>query len=449
MSQSTRAKLLCIGLPPQVREALCQTMTAPEITAIESPEQWESLFNAEGLDFSAAFCGPNPFGIQSLEIAQACASFLPGAPMYFAALSAKDLAVKDLIKNGFRQVFLFPADKDIFADTMAQIERTATGRGRTIQRAVSLIDVDPGEPLDFEVSIYLRMNKKYIRIINEGKSLDQAKIDKFKSYQVDRVFIDAAKIDRFYKYTAEKLRKLNQPQSGISETERLDKLQQSLRKIVHNIFDTSADSGFEQGREIFEDTTKIVSNMIGTHEAISLHNELSKALAQPTTVSTRASRVSTFAALFEMAVGLKMTQQAAIAGLFLDLGLAQLPPELQSKKYSEMTIDEQKLYASHPTLSVNILQAKRMAVPPEVKAAILQHHEKYSGDGFPNQVPGHKLAALSQIVAVADRFEELAFSAENPQPLPLIIEHLRSERICSPEILRSIQTLVSPPAKAA
>ncbi len=127
--------------------------------------------------------------------------------------------------------------------------------------------------------------------------------------------------------------------------------------------------------------------MIGTAAAGNLSDELSRALGRAPEDSNRATRVSTLAAMFEMALGLKQTQQAAIAGLFLDIGLAQLPPELQNKDYALMTDAEKKEYGTHPTRSLALLQSRRMAVPPDVQAAIQNHHEKFDGTGFPSKVP--------------------------------------------------------------
>ncbi len=242
---SKRAKLLCVGLSPTLQETVVKKMNDPQLHIIADAAAWEEIFSSTDLEYAAVLCGANPFGLQPTEIAQGSASFLRDTPVFYLTENSNDLAVQDLLKNGFQQTFLLPADEALLAETMSAVERRATGKSKVVHRAVSLLDVEPGEPLDFEVSIYLRINKKYVRIINEGKSLDREKIEKFKSYQVDRVYIDSAKIDRFYKYTAEKLRKLNNPQSGISETERLDKMQKSLRKIMHTVFDSSAEASFE------------------------------------------------------------------------------------------------------------------------------------------------------------------------------------------------------------
>ena len=449
MERNDGVRILCIGLPPNVIAFLKDVLTNPYLHSVDTAEAWEELFATENHNYAAVICGPDTFGMQSIEVAQSCASFLPDVPVYFVAYMPKDFTVRELLKNGFHQAFLLPEDQNLLRECMALTERRATGKGKVVQRAVSLIDLEAGEPLDFEISIFLRLNKKYVRIVNEGKALDQARLEKFKSYQVDRVYIDASKIDRFYKYSAEKLRKMNAPQAGVSETERLEKIQKSLRKIIHTVFDSSADSGFEQGRQIFEDTAKVISDMIGTGAAHNLQLDLAKAMQQSPETSSRASRVSTLAAIFEMALGLRLTQQAAIAGLFLDIGLAQLPLEIQNKKIELLSPEELKEYYNHPFLSVSIMQSKRMAIPPEVKTAILQHHEKFDGTGFPNQTPGHKIPLLSQVVSAADQIEQLVFSQESPIPFDEAVEKLRVARVCSPEVTQALQKLIAPRSKAA
>lgn len=155
----------------------------------------------------------------------------------------------------------------------------------------------------------------------------------------------------------------------------------------------------------------------------------------------RGLRVSTYATLFSLLIDEALVQPASIAGLFLDLGLSELPADLRSKELKNMTPEEAKRYRAHPELSVKILQGKRMVISTEIQEAILRHHEKYDGSGYPKGYRDSRLSPLHQIVAIASRFEDLSFGPEAklPRNLAEILSQIEAERIASPEVLNNLR----------
>jgi HD-GYP domain-containing protein (c-di-GMP phosphodiesterase class II) len=150
-----------------------------------------------------------------------------------------------------------------------------------------------------------------------------------------------------------------------------------------------------------------------------------------------------------MAAGLGKTQAAAISGLFIDIGLASLPPELVSMAWSKMNDEQKKLYQTHPDLSVKLLMGKRMVVPPDVQKAILQHHERLDGNGFPDKLIGSKIAPLSQVVALADRFEALMFGSDKRPDVGDVMNQLRNENIIQVDLFNAVSALVRKERKAS
>ena len=46
-------------------------------------------------------------------------------------------------------------------------------------------------------------------------------------------------------------------------------------------------------------------------------------------------------------------------------------------------------------------------LPEEVKLAVLQHHEKINGTGYPLAVPGNKITPYAKVLAIADIYDAL------------------------------------------
>jgi len=119
-----------------------------------------------------------------------------------------------------------------------------------------------------------------------------------------------------------------------------------------------------------------------------------------------------------VALGRKMGLQdvvlkkLSLACFFHDVGMALLNMPLIVDR--QMTAEEHALYRDHPsagTDQMNLLEAKGLTFPEEVYMVMMQHHEKFNGNGFPNQRKGRLsrenptgIHLLASIVAVADRF---------------------------------------------
>lgn len=93
-----------------------------------------------------------------------------------------------------------------------------------------------------------------------------------------------------------------------------------------------------------------------------------------------------------------------LAAIFHDLGHVGVPEGVLNKP-GELTAEEWALVRRHPLLGVSILkQVPRMeAVVP----VILQHHERYDGQGYPAGLLGDDSSLLAQVLAVADAYEAM------------------------------------------
>jgi putative nucleotidyltransferase with HDIG domain len=117
-------------------------------------------------------------------------------------------------------------------------------------------------------------------------------------------------------------------------------------------------------------------------------------------------RVRAYALAAATELGLDERHKATLelAALFHDLGHIGVPETVLNKP-GDLTRDEWQLVRKHPLLGVSILkQVPRMeAVVP----VILQHHERYDGQGYPEGLLGDDTSVLAQVLAVADAYEAM------------------------------------------
>ena len=97
----------------------------------------------------------------------------------------------------------------------------------------------------------------------------------------------------------------------------------------------------------------------------------------------------------------------SMAALVRDVGLLHLPPVLLEKT-STYTPQDWHVMQSHSIVG-SILIQNANGMPATMARAVIEHHERYNGVGYPKAVEGKQLYLLGQIVALADSVAALRF----------------------------------------
>jgi PAS domain S-box-containing protein len=98
-----------------------------------------------------------------------------------------------------------------------------------------------------------------------------------------------------------------------------------------------------------------------------------------------------------------------IAGMVHDVGKVCIPSEILSKP-TRLSPLERKLIEAHCQVGYNIL--KKIDFPWPVLDAVLQHHERINGSGYPSRLKDSEISLEARIIAVADVVE--AMSSHRP-----------------------------------
>ena len=128
-----------------------------------------------------------------------------------------------------------------------------------------------------------------------------------------------------------------------------------------------------------------------------------------------------FAVILPLALKLGCTEEEvnelAMAALLHDTGWSRLPMHLIGKKKA-YTSAELQLIKQHPSIVENVLN-KSSDFPERVKILVRQHHERSDGSGFPDQLKKENIDKLTEILQVADLYDEYIHGlSDQPGMLP-------------------------------
>ena len=95
-----------------------------------------------------------------------------------------------------------------------------------------------------------------------------------------------------------------------------------------------------------------------------------------------------------------------ITGALLhDVGMLRIPKEIVEKKGGLSNAELQRIQ-SHTLYAYKIV-SQELRYPEEVGAIVLQHHERWDGEGYPRRLIGQAIDLGARIVSVADAFEAM------------------------------------------
>jgi HD-GYP domain-containing protein (c-di-GMP phosphodiesterase class II) len=104
----------------------------------------------------------------------------------------------------------------------------------------------------------------------------------------------------------------------------------------------------------------------------------------------------------------------ALAGVLHDVGKIHMDPGILGKP-GPLDPSERDLMERHPELGFAMT---RNRLDAKIAEAILYHHERFDGDGYPFGLAGDAIPILSRIVLVADAFDAMTSKRAYQPALP-------------------------------
>ncbi|HVK62163.1 MAG TPA: HD domain-containing phosphohydrolase, partial [Bdellovibrionales bacterium] len=345
--------------------------------------------------------------IPTAEVAQLLKMYFADSPLYFVSDDRKVIDKKLFLKNGSDDVFLLPADTKPLEHKLQDDITTASSGQQMFLRPVSLIDIEAGEQLGFDLYIHLPANCKYIRYCAANEPLDAERARRLETHRIKSIYVKTNQMAAFYKASAKKLKDL-QSNTTLSQTEIKDRREKAIRSLLTDVLQGGAgDDSFEKGQRLLGDCRSIVTSYVcGDQPGSSWYQKMMSLAEEQESTYGSAANAATFAALLSIGLGIGNPEEVSLAALLHDIGLVDLPPQLLSKPETDWTPEDRSLYQTHPELSLKIIKDRKIPVSDTVIKAIQQHHESFDGTGYPKGIPGIRICAEAQLIALAGCLDE-------------------------------------------
>jgi HD-GYP domain-containing protein (c-di-GMP phosphodiesterase class II) len=197
-----------------------------------------------------------------------------------------------------------------------------------------------------------------------------------------------------------------------------EKTRHAARLLVRNLTSEIQSAGIKgkisksinvQDREILNTVNKILDELLDSKDAIvqlvDIRSKDNYLFAHSVNCAVLATLVAK-----KMRYNIKELRWLATGALFHDLGMIAIPNTITDKP-GELTDDEYKVVQDHPLRSYEIFKTTDI-FDARAGAVVLQHHERYQGQGYPRGLAGDKISPLAQIAGIADVYD--ALTSERP-----------------------------------
>ncbi|MCX5194490.1 HD-GYP domain-containing protein [Streptomyces sp. NBC_00249] len=167
------------------------------------------------------------------------------------------------------------------------------------------------------------------------------------------------------------------------------------------------------------------------HRERAAHRATIRALVQAVDIKDRytrghSERVGQASAMIARELGMAdgRMEVVRIAGILHDVGKLGVPTRLL-RKDGPLTPEERRVIELHPEYGHEMVRG--IGFLGEARSAILHHHERVDGSGYPYGLTGEQIPVLARVVAVADSFDAMTStrSYSRARPVETALAELR------------------------
>lgn len=236
-------------------------------------------------------------------------------------------------------------------------------------------------------------------LIPAGEIITRSRLEKLENFKyADRYIMTKTDSWRYIMQAKEKpwliRQKMREYETGYSE------LMQSVDRVLH-ISSEMANIDSEAARNVTQDVYKklLVVENVDLFQCVNVPRPLDEALQR------HSLNVAFLNGVMGRWIGLdeEDIRLLILAGLLHDIGKTKIPSEILDAQ-RRLTLEEFAMIKKHPVYSFKLLGED---IEETVKSAVLGHHERLDGSGYPNGLKGEAVPFFAQITAIADVYDAM------------------------------------------
>jgi putative nucleotidyltransferase with HDIG domain len=261
-----------------------------------------------------------------------------------------------------------------------------------------------------QADVFIKIGEKFIKFKEKGDFIPEEKYNYFISMNVKELFVLNAFKTAFQEALEEiKQEKIEVLVTEVGEENRTLVMQQTALK--ETIYETFLDETLSNETvEILKNqVTEFIDTVKNKNPSADLFLKLS---SMNNTIAEHSMNVANLSVLFGMAVGQNnpiVLENLYMGALFHDYGKSKIPASVSEKPNS---VAYEKAIKNHPEAGVEMLK-KNLNIPQPVLTIVAEHHEQFSGVGYPKGISKDAIYGLSRIVAIANVFDNIVTENRN------------------------------------
>ncbi len=265
--------------------------------------------------------------------------------------------------------------------------------------ALDVRRLEPGEQVPFD--LYVLTDGRYVLYRAASLPLTVADLDGLRSRGHKRFWVKSEARKHVARYFETRLAgELRNPDR--TSEEKAEFLVEASRIIMEDVFDNLEEPRCMDGVRLLAEQT--VDYVATGRKAF---RRLVRLANHDYYTYTHSLHVGIYTIALGRQLGLSEEFQRKLGegALFHDIGKALVPPEILTKPMP-LTPDEWQVMKQHPQLGIDLLGTHGQ-IDEVTRWAILGHHERMDGRGYPYGLTGDEIALPGRIVALADVYDAL------------------------------------------
>jgi len=243
----------------------------------------------------------------------------------------------------------------------------------------------------------------YVKFADAGNPRHQEKVHSFLEAGdfEEEFFIHEEDLFKYYEHATDTLKRV-MANSKVTVKEKTRKMYGVSKDIMKDFFEFSASS------KILHSSEKVMEIM---EDCMSVNEVGFGAIAQITNKDYYTYTHSVNVGLYCMTFGVKCQmprndiRDLGVGGMMHDVGKSKIPHEIINKN-GQLTDEEFEVMKQHSPWGKEILDDMN-CYGPNVVVMAAQHHEKFTGGGYPNNLSGESISTFARVCKIMDVYDAL------------------------------------------